>query len=239
MSIKFTKHCQGMFNPLLGCKTIQLGTLNYYKEFDERSRISDKNEGVSIIHVKKYNSKEDKSNTSPFSPIFQGNIILENCVFETHVANSYLFSLTMNQQIEKNIFCNEYNSFYIIKDLKGFKEELTRLLLEIITINDFENQSVKDISEADFKKKIKLNCFDGIVQYSSRKKYFLYDTIQLMSNPIPQSLEVLFTKEVKYVLDNEYRIVFCFSYNNQFLKVKKSPMLIPSEYLLKYFEALQ
>ena len=98
--MKLIKYCKKEHNLLDGCNTIQLGTLDYYRNNfkGEQDLINDRNEGVA-------NFLDGQSN-------YFVNQTMPNC---------YIFSATLKHFTEeqaKKEFEEGYDSFYGIEDSK-------------------------------------------------------------------------------------------------------------------------
>jgi hypothetical protein len=63
---KFIKYCDEKYNIKLGCSTIQIGILAYYRNMDTSFSIADLTEQSEVINIETYNSIEaDQKNKKP------------------------------------------------------------------------------------------------------------------------------------------------------------------------------
>lgn len=223
------KYCKEEFNPLFGCKTIQIGTLEYYREIESNRNIHDPKEGILTFSVINYNSKEDVSNRKYFDFI-GSNISLNGCYVEKIIPNCCVFCLSMNDILEGNQFDEAYNSSFKIKSLILFINTIVRVLKMNLTRDNFNEFDVQSIfSEDSFKKRLEILPFSNPVNYNSSKNQLIKNASEMSYKEIPNELQVLFTKDEKYKNDSEYRIAFVFRYRNRIISIKKDPIILNIE----------
>lgn len=114
---KIVKYCKKKFNIVYNCPTIQLGTLQYYRELDPNFSIADANEGIGRIGVQDYDpnksSDEVKNLLGKYAPIH-----MHTCAIQTTFENCLIYCASIDEG--KNYFDKaksfnaEYDSYYFI-----------------------------------------------------------------------------------------------------------------------------
>jgi len=215
-NIKYTenteivKYCKSIHNPLNGCRTLQLGTAEYYRAMDESNSIADNQEGFINLVV---------NNPSMIGAIVQGNL----------GDNVYIFSMsTIDMPLieAKSRFSSDYDSRYYIKDIKDIKELrdlLGNQLLSQLTLDDFSEYSRQEIEENGGLNKVYWICHAHPITYSmtlvmngASLNVFDYD-IWVESN---------FRKREHYQGDSEFRFLYVLFINGMILSPVTKPKIL-------------
>lgn len=181
------KYCNKEFNPLNGCTTIKIGTLQEYREnyHDQAGLINDGEEGSGILYDSNYNT-----------------------YIGVPVQNCYVLS-TCYQEVKPEIikeYFGDYDSSYVISNVREFASKIGNLLLSYIQLQDLiffdeylpNELTIKDLNQlsiiADFKK----------VTYVEQKVF-----VQELKEEGPDLYKkYVFCKPKKYEPQNEFRFIF-------------------------------
>jgi len=233
------KFCPKEYNPKFGYRYLQLGTLTYYREMESNKNISDGGEGMHLINILDYNPKDaDKSLSNNLQLPF-GNAIYNRCFLRLSSPNCYLFCLSINnsKSITGNRFCDNYDSLYRIKDLDRFINIVAQNIWKEITIQHFEESAIEQLRDKDtFLNNTVLEVIHGSISYNDTKYTIIQNSKVWEEKSVPAPAEIIFTKDVKYTNDEEYRIAFFFVHEGLIVPVKSTPILITCEGILDIIE---
>lgn len=202
------KYCKKEFNPFNGCKNLQLGTAQYYREMDPSFSIADSQEGMISMH-------DDKN-----------HIVMENNLGP----NCYIFCIStkeLSDETAKEQFHTDYDSKYYMNDPDFLATVLGHSLQSQLCLDDFSEGSQQILKQPGFK--LRIRHYFGLVRYYGGS--FSRD-LSDGSFIIPEDVYVKshFTKREKYSSDAELRILFvAFAFNGETrmaLSPKKTPKLL-------------
>jgi len=227
------KYCNEKYNIAKGCPTIQLGTLQYYRELDPSFTIADPNEGKYSFIIEDYDPvKGQETGTSQFVPIHArlGNVIMMHTF-----PNCYIFCLSAD--IGKNYlemgktFSPEYNSYYKITDIDTFSIKLANILVENITLEHLNlgSQNKEQRLTLGDIKSISVRILNRFIKYWRVKSKIISNSkFQIDTEDLDPISRFLFTKDSKFKEEREFRIAFLFEHPKfGTLSVKKAPILLP------------
>lgn len=230
---KFIKYCKDEHNIAKGCLTLQLGTLQYYRELDKSFTIADPDEGIFSAIVRDYDpSKTPDKKMSKFIPI---NAIIRNIEIRHTFPNSYIFCISQEtkkdpSEIAKS-FSPTYNSYYKILDIDKFAVKIANLLLENITLSNFTKETKNNLTGFTLNefKEIGVNLQKRFVTYCDSKDEIVTESkFYKDSENLDPNSRILFTKGSKFQEEREYRIVLSlFHPTIGYLSVNKTPILLP------------
>jgi hypothetical protein len=244
--IEYIKYCKKEHNIPLGCNTIQLGTLKYYREMDPRFSIADINEQTETTIINSFDSSiADQKTMNQFSSIKVDNksrIIAENSVQVIEFQNSYIFSMSINNK-ENIIYFDQarkidinYDSYYKIRKIPLFVNRLENIIIQNLQNNWFdETKFGRKIEEIDLIN-IKLMSIFKPVTYVDSKTVEIVDS-KIINSPYHNRIidRIVFTKEKVHIDDNELRILFLFVLSNKdIIPVKKEPIILSKNKLGKF-----
>lgn len=234
------KYCKPQHNIRDGCRTIRLGTLNYYKNLDPSFAIADPTEGAEELDVV---SIDTATRTRESMKALEGVIsvpegvpmkIENNQVRFVH-PNVYVwccsgFDDDPTQDIGER-FSHEYTSSFDIGDASDFARYIESLLWTHATVSIFEDRTRQRLMNVGLNrvKKLSIAWAHRRVEYVSSKNAEIVDGVLRTEWPdIPRHVRQVFTKEEKFRADREYRFVFGFSVPGVgTLQVKEEPLDLP------------
>jgi hypothetical protein len=236
--MKLIKYCNSKFHPR-NCKTIQVGTLDYYRNH-ENNFISDPSEAIlENIKFKNTSNQEIKFTADEFNWLFKGHAqtiagmsISPGSVFTIYdkikVPNSYIFSCSqVEEPCEKQMKELGYDSWYEIKYPKVFFGLLTQEILKNIKIN-----KRNDIQ-------INYKTMSGLINYGQMNNIEFNSEIDLINFLLYRKNEVSqLNKDVKYWKNTEFRYSILLNYINSILPVavESEPLIIQNRMLLPYID---
>lgn len=216
------KFCKEEYNISKNCSTIQLGTLQYYRELDPNFSITDALEGI-------YNAQTNgqpvifENNEMSQTGIVKGNDLIgtieiaEN--FNIISPNVYLFSATLNPE---NEFWKEYNSHYTIHNVESFCQLIVNLLSNNFSTNDLEDTNLSLIEMNN----LRFACTYNKVEYIKKPIEFTNQNKIEIVTKINDPIQNIFIKSSNYSEENEFRIIFFLTDGKKIYSVKKDPKLI-------------
>ena len=242
---RYVKFCKSRHNILLGCPTLQVGTLEYYRKMEsEKGLIADSNEQREKTIISSYDSKiADKHAREQLVAIHADNtsrIIMEQSIQEVMCPNCYVYCLAKigeNEGIPSGKEYNEdYDSCFIINDIKAFADELAKLIMETSTLDIFSDAEIVSKLSIPEIKQIGLEYIHKPITYVDSKRVII-DQSRIKGGLSLENLHdrIIFTKENKYKHQNEYRIIFIFMQPKyKILPVKKDPIIIDISPIKRY-----
>ena len=241
----FIKYCKREHNIALECKTLQLGTLQYYRDL-EQTEIADPQEGRQELVVNKLDLTTKKGNRlKELSPI-KGSLILKNLRIKQLFPNTYIYCISSdpkkNYLTHATKFSNDYNSYFKIIDIDDFSLKIASLIMENLKIENFHetiSERIKDFSISDFGK-LSINIRKKFVKYNEGKIDLICESELVINKSDTDPLNrMVFTKDIWFKNDREYRIAF-FIHHPKYgvLSVKKDPILLPVNIFSKCCSAL-
>ncbi len=242
--MKLIKYCNSKFHPR-NCKTIQVGTLDYYRNH-ENNFISDPSEAIlENIKFKNTSNQEIKFTVDESSWLFNGNGVIiagsgnrigmrispgsEFTIYDKiKVPNSYIFSCSqVEEPCEKQMRDLGYDSWYEIKYPKVFFGILTQEILNNIKIN------IRNNIQINYK------TMSGLINYGQMNNIEFNSEIDLINFLLYRKNEVSqLNKDVKYWKNTEFRYSILLNYINSILPVavESEPLIIQNRMLLPYID---
>ncbi len=234
------KYCRKEHNIFAGCNTIQLGTLDHYREMDPAFTISDPKEASLEITNKGIPLTLSKEQTEKITDgrWLNANINIEkggNILKEVKFQNCYIFCTSLfhqyfNKRKYAQTFNPSYDSSYLITNIPLFSRCLATLLqnefkLEDLSKNDLKR--LKDLSINEFQN-ISLSLIMKSVSYIDSRRIILEQkNVDRSLEVLDTRDEILFLKEKKDALQREFRFAFIYSHPLLGrLSVKKSPKIL-------------
>ena len=224
---------------------MQVGTLEYYRKMDSgRGLIADFNEQRESTIIRSYDSKiADKHAREQLVAIHADDtsrIMMEHSIQEVTYPNCYVYCLTKIGEDDEitggEEYDKDYDSYFVINDIKAFADELAKLIMETSTLDIFSNTEIINKLSIPEIQQIRLEYMHKPITYVDSRAVII-DQSRIKSGLLLENLydRILFTKENKYMYQNEYRIVFAFvhpKYN--ILPVKKEPIIIDISPIKRY-----
>lgn len=229
------KYCEKKYNIQLGCPTIQIGTLAYYRKMDPAFSIADSTEQSEETYVGNYYSKDADQITKEHLGRYSGDgdqLWMLGSTIKTLVPNSLIFCLSKNiggnhlENAQK--FDQKYDSYYRISNINAFAIRLTNLIIENFKMDWFdESAQVKNLTVADLRD-VRLGFIHKPISYVKSKTVIIKNSRITSNLSIENRYErVAFTKEEKYINDNEYRLLFSFIHPSiGILPIKEAPVIL-------------
>lgn len=214
------KYCEEKFNITKGCNTLQLGTLEYYRDLDPSFSITDSNEGIlgaEAINGPIVFERGEALGTGFGNGTYRGKLTFEKSL-NISAPNVYIFSATLNSV---NEFWPEYNSFYIIKNLNDFCETIVYILRKAITLDDIKQTkfSLNQLNSLRFEVICKpVTYIKKPFEFTNENKI---DVMNKVYNP-----ENMFMKCETYSREREIRIAFILTDGKKIYSVNKQPKII-------------
>ena len=246
---RYVKFCKSRHNVLLGCPSLQIGTLEYYRKMESgRGLIADSNEQREMTIIQSYDSKiADKHAREQLVTIYADDtsrITIENSIQEVTHPNCYVYCLTKigeNDEITGGEeYDQDYDSHFVINDIKAFADELAKLIMETSTLDIFSDaEGINKLSIPEIQQ-IGLEYVHKPITYVDSKTATIDQSRIIKRSPLENLYErILFTKDNKYKSQNEYRIVFAFVQPkyNKILPVKKDPIIIDISPIKRYLSS--
>ena len=246
---RYVKFCKSRHNILLGCPTLQVGTLEYYRKMEsEKGLIADSNEQGEKTIIPSYDSKiADKHAREQLVAIHADDtsrITMEQCIQEVMCPNCYVYCLTKigeNDEIPSGKeYDEDYGSYFIINDIKAFAYELAKLIMETSTLDIFCDAEAINKLSIPVIKQIRLEYIHKPITYVDSKKATI-DQSRIKGGSSLEDLydRIIFTKDSKYKRQNEYRILFVFVHPkyNKILPVKKDPIIVDASPIKRYLSS--
>jgi hypothetical protein len=245
---RYVKFCKSRHNILLGCPNLQVGTLEYYRKMEtEKGLIADSNEQLERTIIPSYDSKiADKPAREQLVTIHADDtsrIIMEQSSQEVICPNCYVYCLTKigeNDGIPSGKeYDKDYDSYFIINDIKAFADELAKLIMETSTLDIFSDAEIINKLSILEIKQIGLEYIHKPITYVDSKTVII-DQSRIKRGLSSENLHdrIIFTKENKYKHQNEYRIIFVFVHPRyKILPVKKDPIIIDISPIKKYLSS--
>ncbi len=227
------KYCKKEHNIQLDCKTIQIGSLNYYREMDPQFSIADHNEGRETTLIGNYNSEKAKPEIKQHLNHGDGNVRIYNSVFEHRFPNSLIFCLSLDtgKDYIENAQALEYDSWYIVTNVNIFGLKLINIIMEGFKVSWFDSSvrpQLEQFSVFDFKQ-IQLVWQFQDVKYVDTKNPIIVDS-KLTHGSIEGELidRLVFSKEKKFKEDKEFRLLFRFQHPRiGDIPVRDEPIVLP------------
>jgi hypothetical protein len=246
---RYVKFCKSRHNILLGCPNLQVGTLEYYRKMDSgKGLIADSNEQLERTIILSYDSTiADKHASSRLVGIHADDtsrINIEQSVHEMRYPNCYVYCLTKigeNDEITGGKeYDKDYDSYFIINNIKAFADELAKLIMETSTLDIFSDaEAINKLSIPEIKQ-IRLEYIHKPITYVDSKTATI-DQSRIKGGSSLEDLydRIIFTKDNKYKHQNEYRILFVFVHPkyNKILPVKKDPIIIDISPIKRYLSS--
>lgn len=231
----FIKYCKRKHNIALECKTIQLGTLEYYRDIEQTNKIADHQEGRQELVIGELDLTTQKGNRlKELSPL-KGSLHLKNLRIRQSFPNTYIYCISSDPKKDylthATKFSNDYNSYFKIINIDEFSLRIASLIMENLKIENFHetiSERIKDFSISDFGK-LSINIRKKFVEYNEGKIDLIHESELVINKSDTDPLNrMVFTKDIWFKDDREYRIAF-FIHHPKYgvLSVKKDPILLP------------
>ncbi|WP_331352556.1 hypothetical protein [Cellvibrio sp. UBA7671] len=231
------KFCEHKYNPLGACKTIRLGTIEYYRTLNPSFTIADPHEGVDSYDVD-YFSEVPNEECKKF--LANGYFNLGDAKRVTMVGvkikrthpNCYIWCCKkIEGQLKKGDGRSidvKYSSHYIIKSPEEFANHAKKMLHQNLSIDSFDESSQHYISGNSLSiTDLELHCYYDEIRYVPQKMGAFFGEHSFHYNQdIPDFIRHVFTKPEKHKHESEFRFlfsIFC-PINKRLLTVKKDPI---------------
>lgn len=231
--IPLFKFCENRFNPLNGCNTIQLGSLEYYRSTDPDFAIADESEGIDSTVLLDLNTSE----ASPAALrevrhfVNMPHVQFKGIRLQTVAPNCLIWCCSRCASPDKSAakaIHKDYDSWYRIPDPDAFAEAVVSLLGRCRPSQLF-GERAKCILD-----RMSLRDLGGVVWgvvhrdvFYAPNKQSVIDQGKLFPyvEEIPPPLRSLFVKHEKYAPNREYRFVFFFEHSRYGpLPVQREPV---------------
>lgn len=238
---RFVKYCKKEHNIQLDCKTIQIGTLHYYRDMDPDFAIADPNEGEETVLIGNYDSAEasPEAKTLLNQDRFcddTSRVVINNSVIRNSFPNSLIFCVSQdpgkNYPEEAHRYKNDYDSYYLIGNINSFVEKLANIIVENFKTNwfheDFRPQ-LDQFTVSDYKR-LGLQWQHKEITYVEKTTIIQESKVfqkQINQDPFER---IVFTKDKKFRKDKEYRFMFAFVHPHipHIIPVRKEPIILPT-----------
>jgi hypothetical protein len=236
--IRLVKYCKPEHSLLNGCRTLRLGTLQYYRELDPTFQpTADSAEGRDTIKVDSLkmetaepDAKAAVSGVLPDMPYIHVQNIPINLTFP----NSYIFCCSIlskcNREEHAARFNSEYTSYYEISDVLEFVRRIAQMLQSTITIHHFSEPVREKLGQLPIQDwGVTVGWYFNPVRYVSDKIAYINDGVMKhYVDEIPLQFRSVFVKPQKYEEDHEFRILFLIQHPKiGVLAVQKAPVDLP------------
>jgi len=235
--IRLVKYCKPEHNLLHGCRTIRLGTFEYYRELDPNLKIADDMEGRDSVLVKSMKTETASLQArAEIGGIFPDRPYthINNFNIRHTFPNCFLFCCSIlskrNRTKHAQRFDEQYTSHYMINNVVEFVQQLILILNFNIKIDHFSDPVRKQLKELSINEwGINVGCYYNQVRYVPEKHSQIEDgKMQSYIEEIPAGLRSIFVKPDKFVEDQEFRIVFLIQHPRlKVLSVSKEPVDLP------------
>lgn len=214
------KFCKPEHNPLNGCPTLRLGTLEFYRSLDPSFMIADDEEGVDKHYVDNFvGYAADKASIDFLKSLGFGSehqdFYMQNITIRRTFPNCFIWSCMYvedsSSEVKGDRFDKNYTSSYKIKNPNEFCEFLSDLLIKQFKVSNFSNTSIDQLQSMSLNElsNIKIACYHGRVVYVQKKEGRLsFGGLESYANNIPMEFRHFFVKTGKFVEDCEYRFAF-------------------------------
>ena len=226
---KIYKYCKAEHNVATGCRTIQLGTLDYYANLDPKSPSADRSEGnrekrgsagvYSGEHISPLTPQSAKLKAGSGNNI----TVTDSIDIRAKETNGYIFSSSIDPANSASF--PDYNSCFSIDDPELAALAIADLLSLQLSVGDL-TEGYSSVSEF------------FIIQHEHRKVNYLdEDAFHFTDRTVVKAIEndrndIAFTKPKKrgdksYEREREYRLCFwVFDSKGKQQSVKKEPKLL-------------
>jgi hypothetical protein len=237
---EYIKYCEEKHSIKLGCPTIHIGTLAYYRELDPAFAIADpteQSEKTIIVSSDTTNADQEVQDRLLTVKVTNGgHIVMNNCMQEVFIPNCFVFCLSKitNVNYAENASRFKYTSYYKILDINAFAEEIAKLIIEDLRPDWFED-NVQELVASDLKS-IQLCVMHKPVSYVSYKTAIVENSQITKGSHLPNLYDrIAFSKDKKYIEDQECRLLFTFIHPSyQSLSIKIKSILLPSASLTRW-----
>lgn len=254
--MKYIKYCENKFNINVS-NTLQFGTFEYYSEMDKSFSIADVNEGWLIFSG--FDNKNSLHGDYILNAV-QPNGIIDGVTLDVAPSsaiggvavtpkfkfrNCYMFCMSVINDGEEEApekIDEKYDSFYKIppEKLQVFIHSIASELLKQLKHDDIEFEKIGNVGVVEFSQHpINVTCWSGVVEY---KKLIPEDINKIISENDAIGYEnifknAIFSKEYKYTINREFRIVFVLHRDGVgVIPVKKIPKLINIKPILQFLD---
>lgn len=238
------KYCRAQHNPTAQGTHIQIGTLDYYREYDPSFLISDSHEAEHAIRIAVGGPVQFDANIS--ERLFGTAMKITSQVTVApgdrleatwSMVNAFVFSCCLlSDSVEPTLetarsVSPEYDSFYIIDDDRGFAQLVAERLIKESRSQLLSEKATKRLLETPIGSEFRLSIktMGAPVEYVSNKE-FVYSVETLAEAPHYSELLMrsIFMKHEQYRDQHEFRFVWIVesSYHGP-LAVRKQPYLVP------------
>ncbi len=211
--MNLVKYCNSDHNPLNGCRTLQLGTAEFYRNMDASRPIADAQEGhITYLGV-------NYANGMGLGAIVSGNI----------GENPYIFSMStedLSVEEAKLRFGEDKNSRYYIKDLSKFMNMILIQMGSQVTYQDFTEGSQEFLNNLGRKPFFETRCYPGRVTYQNA--YFMDPSEEISLGSFDWYIKSQFRKRESYKQDAECRIVIVIGEkeSGRIISIKEPPKIL-------------
>jgi len=231
------KFCRPEHNLVNGCYTIQLGTLEYYRDMDQSSHLADCSEGVESVIVRSINTGSCSIEAARvIAPVIDmPHVHVRNLALSLTTPNCYVWCCSrLTEPIDGSAgsrFDPAYNSLFRIDDAGIFAAQVAALLMTYVKLTGFSDEArrlIEGLPVGEFGQ-VALHWHHAEVQYVDQKKSEVVDgQLAPYGEALPVPFRQLFTKPIRYGDDREYRFAFWFQHPRcGMLSVRKDPLILP------------
>lgn len=235
---KLVKYCKPEHNIYEGCQSIQLGTLDYYRQMDPSFIISDSDEGKVSISSSggRVSITPEQAERLTAGAVTGSSIEIEENGRFLHTMefpNSYIFcvskagdnydQLSFAKDIDEN-----YTSSYTITNISHFASLIADFLSGQIKIEDLDINKETALSlPVNFFTKLEVQVKMGMVNYRSRDFYLSQDNIDEMIALVESPLDWYYQKDECDSGQSEFRIAFSIIHPEVgIIPVKSAPKIL-------------
>lgn len=223
------KFCETQYNPTKGCRTLQIGSLQYYREMEDSAPIKDCTEGTTALHLKYLDGRNGASDALKALGMDSGmkGVIINSTIMGHSYPNCLIFCCSIctddNHLEQAKMIDPKYDSWFPISDPKKFGESVSRLILKNLDINWFPKP---DMISPDYKTRFGVEFIGRKIDYSSPKNLSVKDGDDIHDELLYRTS---FVKSSTYSSDQEFRFLFRIidPDNKRFYAVRKEPILLP------------
>jgi hypothetical protein len=212
------KFCKPEHNILKGCRTLRLGTLDYFRKLPVADLRSDSEEGNEVLQVDLFarNASDDKAleefeHAYGYAP--PGNAYVD-CSTQVQFPNAWIWCCSMmhapGERPEEfgKTWSSDYTSEFSIGDPNEFAAYLTSMAASCLQVRHLSDRSLEQLKLLRLSQTAPLQCtaFHGPIVYVDEKKTVLSNgPTQTYLDELPIPIRPLFAKPARYQNEAEYR----------------------------------
>lgn len=234
---RLVKFCRPEHNLSDGCRTIRIGTLDFYRELDPKFMIADPTEGLESTVVRSLSMETATRDAADAIKrvVRLPYVEVHNIAFRNTFPNSYVWCCSRLPDgafpITGSRFDSMYESSYEVTDDRHFADHLAALILKHVRRRNFSETVQSKIDDLPVFGLRDINLFWKYreVLYVDQKTSVVEEgRLHPHVADIEAAFRPVFVKPNKFIDDREYRFLFWFEHPQLgILPVAKQPLDVP------------